>query len=69
MTPLAASLIFIIIAIVVSVFRHLIFHTSSINSGDDSNIALTKLHTLTIPQPSDNKLSYNSLYEAYFKPL
>lgn len=68
MTPFAASLIFIIIAIVVSIFRQLIFHTSSINAGDDSNIGLTKLHTLTIPHPTDNKYSYNSLYEAYFKP-
>lgn len=67
MTPLAASLIFIIITIIVSIFRHLIFQTSA-SSGDDTNISLTKLHTLTIPQQIDSKLSFNSLYQAFYKP-
>jgi hypothetical protein len=68
MTPLGASLIFVSISILVSLFRHLFFHTSSINGNDDSNISLQKLHTITITQASLHKQPYNSLYEAYFKP-
>ena len=51
MRPLAASLVFIIIAMIVGVFRQVLFNNSS-SSGDDSNIALTKIHTLTVPQQS-----------------
>ena len=51
MRPLAASLVFIVIAMIVGVFRQVLFSNSG-TSGDDSNIALTKLHTLTVTQPS-----------------
>jgi len=67
MTPLGASLIFVFISVLVSLFRHLFFHSSSLNPSDDSNISLTKLHTLTIAQMNPPKKAYNSLYEAYFK--
>jgi len=66
MRPLAASLVFIIIAMIVGVFRQLLF-TNSGNNSDDSNIGLTKLHTLTVTQHSDSKYSFNSLYEALYK--
>ena len=68
MTPLGASLIFVFISILVSLFRHLFFHSSSINGNDDSNITITKLHTITITQNVQQRQPYNSLYEAYFKP-
>jgi ADP-ribosylglycohydrolase len=61
MRPLAASLVFIIIAMIVGVFRQLLF-TNTGSASDDSNIALTKIHTLTVAQHSDSKLSFNSLY-------
>ena len=61
MRPLAASLVFIVIAMIVGVFRQLLFTNTGSNS-DDSNIALTKLHTLTVSQHTDSKFSYNSLY-------
>jgi hypothetical protein len=62
MTPLGASLIFVFISILVSLFRHLFFHSSSINGSDDSNIAFTKLHTITITQNVQQRQPYNSLY-------
>jgi hypothetical protein len=69
MTPLGASLIFVFISILVSLFRHLFFqNSSSINGNDDSNISFTKLHTITITQSVQQRQPYNSLYEAYFKP-
>ena len=61
MRPLAASLVFIIIAMIVGVFRQLLFNNTN-HSGDDSNIGLTKIHTLTVPQQTDQKFTYNSLY-------
>ena len=67
MRPLAATMVFIVIAMIVGVFRQVIFNSSNA-SGDDSNIGLTKLHTLTVTQPSENKFTYNSLYEALYKP-
>lgn len=68
MTPLGASLIFVFISVLVSLFRHIFFHSSSLNANDDSNISLIKLHTLTTNQNNPQKRPYNSLYEAYFKP-
>jgi hypothetical protein len=68
MRPLAASLIFIIIAMIVGVFRQVLFNSTSSNAGDDSNIALTKIHTLTVTQPFDKGFTYNSLYEAIYQP-
>ena len=66
MRPLAASLVFIVIAMIVGVFRQLLFNNTG-STSDDSNIAVTKLHTLTVAQHTDNKFSYNSLYEAFYK--
>ena len=68
MSPLVASLIFVIIAILVSTFRHIFFQPPSMNAGDDINVSLTKLHTITIQQHPKNKAPYNSLYEAFYKP-
>lgn len=69
MTPLQASLIFVFISILVSIFRHLFLHSPSLNNSEDSNISLTRIHTLTVAQSSSPKGAYNSLYEAYFKPI
>jgi hypothetical protein len=68
MSPLAASLVFVFIAIAVSIFRHIFFQPPSLNAGDDINVSLTKLHTITIQQHLKNKTPYNSLYEAFYKP-
>ena len=68
MSPLAASLVFVIIAIVVSIVRHVFFQGPTLNAGDDINISLTKLHTITLQQHQKNKNPYNSLYEAYYRP-
>lgn len=62
MSPLGASIIFVIIAIVVSFFKHFFFQSPSLNAGDDINISLTKLHTITIQQQQKSKTPYNSLY-------
>ena len=61
MTPLGASLIFVFISIVVSVFRHFFLSTNS-SQNDDSNISITKIHTLTVPFTSPDVQVYNSLY-------
>ena len=68
MRPLAASIVFIIIAMIVGVFRQVLFSSTSGSSGDDSNIALNKIHTLTVTQQSEQRFAYNSLYEAFYKP-
>lgn len=62
MSPLAASLIFVIIAIVVSIFRNIFFQNPSLNAGDDTNISLAKLHSVTIQHQQKNKIPYNSLF-------
>ena len=67
MTPLIASLIFVLISVVVSIFRHLFLSTSH-GHNDDSNISLTKIHTLTVPHRNTESFVYNSLYELYYKP-
>jgi len=68
MTPLGASLAFVLISVIVSLFRQFFWNSSSLNANDDSSISLLKLHTLTINQNAPQKRPYNSLYEAYFKP-
>ena len=64
MTPLGASLIFVFISIIVSIFRHL-FLSNNNNQNDDSNILFTKIHTLTVPNRKADNVAYNSLYELY----
>ena len=52
MRPLAASIVFMIIAMIVGVFRQVLFNSTIKDSGDDSHIGLTKINTLTISQPN-----------------
>ena len=67
MTPLSASLIFVFISLLVSLFRH-VFVSSAIGGNDDSNISITRMHTVAAGSNNETPRAYNSLYEAYMKP-
>ena len=67
MTPLGASLLFIVISILISTIKNFFFPSSSPTTNEESSIELRKLYTITGKHPSRQNKSYSSFYEAYHK--
>ena len=64
MTPLGASMIFVMISLILSTLKHMIFAEEEKNRA--SNIHFSKIFQLTDLPTRKESIFYQSLYEAYY---